>query len=269
VSGYSHVTGSLTVSNSDVPVTVSLWGTTYNAVFTVNDGTNPISGANVYFNGSAYITDSNGQIFISKVANGSYVYLVSSSGYADATGNLKINSANNSKTISLNKVNYSVTFTVTDGTIPVSGASITIDGATYTTSPKGQVFITNIANGTFSYTITASAYNNYPGTITIGDADILQTITLTSIATGDKEATMGNILVYPNPASERLMIEVPSTADVKTIGLFNIAGQKLYEATGCRNKVTVDLSTVPAGILVVKLIYENGNIVIQKVVHNQ
>jgi hypothetical protein len=80
---------------------------------------------------------------------------------------------------------------------------------------------------------------------------------------------MGNILVYPNPASERLMIEVPSTADVKTIGLFNIAGQKLYEATGCRNKVTVDLSTVPAGILVVKLIYENGNIVIQKVVHNQ
>jgi hypothetical protein len=172
VSGYSHVTGSLTVSNSDVPVTVSLWGTTYNAVFTVNDGTNPISGANVYFNGSAYITDSNGQIFISKVANGSYVYLVSSSGYADATGNLKINSANNSKTVSLNKVNYSVTFTVTDGTIPVSGASITIDGATYTTSPKGQVFITNIANGTFSYTITASDYNNYTGTITISDADI-------------------------------------------------------------------------------------------------
>jgi hypothetical protein len=130
------------------------------------------------------------------------------------------------------------------------------------------VNINGIADGTYSYTVTATNYEDFTGSITVSGTEINEHVTLKEMtATGIEELSSEHIKIYPNPVSERLVIEVPSKEDVKTIGLFNIAGQKLYEAIGCRNKVTVDLSTVPIGILVVKLTFENGNIVIQKVVH--
>jgi uncharacterized repeat protein (TIGR02543 family) len=74
---------------------------------------------------------------------------------------------------------HMLTFTVANGTSPVENATVLFNGSNYTTNANGVVTITNIPDGIYNYTVTATGYNDATGTITISNADISETVTMT------------------------------------------------------------------------------------------
>lgn len=73
---------------------------------------------------------------------------------------------------------YTVTINVTDGTDPIDGASVTLDGTELTTDASGSVTFTDLMDGNYSYYVSADGYSSYPGNVTVNGADETVDVTL-------------------------------------------------------------------------------------------
>ncbi len=60
------------------------------------------------------------------------------------------------------------------------------------------------------------------------------------------------VLIYPNPADEKLIIE--TGAEIESIIIFNLFGQEALNTTPSGNKITINTSSLPEGIYFIKLI---------------
>jgi len=68
-----------------------------------------------------------------------------------------------------------------------------------------------------------------------------------STATNDLESTQ--FMVYPNPASEEISINLLKTlksSDIKNVSIFNVSGQKVFNAN--RFQENIDTGQFPAGL---------------------
>lgn len=83
---------------------------------------------------------------------------------------------------------YTVTFTVTDGTNPIPGATIVINGTTLTTNASGVVTYTYV-DGTYGYVASSPGYTNGTGNVIIAGANQAVTIPLTLIPGNDAGIT--------------------------------------------------------------------------------
>ncbi len=72
---------------------------------------------------------------------------------------------------------YTVTFTVTDGSNPIQGATVTLGGVNITTDNNGQASF-DLANGTYSYTVSSAGMQDASGSVTVNGAAITQTVTM-------------------------------------------------------------------------------------------
>jgi len=64
---------------------------------------------------------------------------------------------------------------------PIQGATVTINGNTYTTGANGQITATNLPNGTYTYTVTAPGFNANSGSVTGAGVNQTASITLTAL----------------------------------------------------------------------------------------
>ncbi|MFB9076265.1 GEVED domain-containing protein [Flavobacterium procerum] len=78
------------------------------------------------------------------------------------------------------------------------------------------------------------------------------------LGTGDFDKATYSI--YPNPTSDYATVQASET--VKEITVFNITGQQI--STG--NSSRIDLSNVPQGVYLVRILFENGTSVVQKMI---
>lgn len=86
-------------------------------------------------------------------------------------------------------------------------------------------------------------------------------ISIDTIATQSVEnATIDNILLYPNPSSGLIQIENVQSAKVS---VYNIVGEELFSANSNKPNIKFDLSTFANGIYFVR-IKKQDNIIIQK-----
>ncbi|MDD5570168.1 MAG: S41 family peptidase [Bacteroidales bacterium] len=67
-----------------------------------------------------------------------------------------------------------------------------------------------------------------------------------------------NFKIFPNPANNKITIELPQTAKQSTITINNVNGQELFKRQTTNNKLIVDVSKLPGGIYFVKVVNENG-----------
>lgn len=150
--------------------------TTGSAAITVSDGSSPLSGAavTVTVNGTAQTvtTNSTGLATFSDMPAGSYTFSVSKEGYISNTGTVAINSGvTAAKTISLALPNGNTSITVTDGTNPINGAtvSIMVNGSvhTLTTDNAGIAAFTDLIAGSYTFTASKEGYNTNSGTATV------------------------------------------------------------------------------------------------------
>jgi hypothetical protein len=86
---------------------------------------------------------------------------------------------------------YRVAFSVTDGSQPVKGVSVTFNGSTLITDSEGKAKFTSI-NGTFSYSVTKLGYDTDSGDITIDSA------------AQEKDVTLSPTLMYYNVEEKTL-----------------------------------------------------------------
>ena len=68
--------------------------------------------------------------------------------------------------------------------------------------------------------------------------------------------------IYPNPANDKITIELTNPEKENEIRLFNAMGQAVYEGTTGNSTTEIDLSSLASGIYLVKI----NNSVSQKLV---
>ncbi|BBB90376.1 carboxypeptidase regulatory-like domain-containing protein [Methylomusa anaerophila] len=169
-SGYTGNTATiLTIGvSASVSGTIALTIQPGNADITVTDGTNPLSGAtvSVTVNGTAQTasTNSAGVASFTNIPTGTYAFTAAMAGYTSNTAaNVAItNGATASAAISLTRQTGNASITVTDGTNPLSGAtvSVTVNGTAQTasTNSAGVASFTNIPTGTYAFTAAMAGY---------------------------------------------------------------------------------------------------------------
>lgn len=185
--GYADYPGSVTVNNGATQVAVALTLAEYQIVFTVTaeDGTTAIEGATVEIAGKAtQLTDASGTVTFN-LTNGSYSYTVTKDGYLTYTRSFTVSNEGIAIAIELVKEGaaaYDVTLTVTDGTNPVSGAVVRIDGqpGSQTTDEAG-VAVFSLVNGNYSYTVEADNHIAADGSVTVENAGVSENVTLTPL----------------------------------------------------------------------------------------
>lgn len=181
--GYIGVTDKpLSVNTADVLEIATLLLPGYNATFTITDGTSPIQGATVTIDGIDVISDADGKAIFTDVSNGTYSYSVSKSGYETKMGNVTVEDGDIFENVALELLTYTLTFNVSNGTSAIDGASVTINTTTVTTDASGHAVFTNMVPNTFSYSVSATGYNNASGSVTVTNADVTKDVTMSLTA---------------------------------------------------------------------------------------
>ncbi|WP_452225199.1 T9SS type A sorting domain-containing protein [Lacinutrix chionoecetis] len=114
-------------------------------------------------------------------------------------------------------------------------------------------FTDTYAAGTYYKIYAVDKAFNYSNEIVVSDA------TLSVV-----ENTIEGIKIYPNPASDILNIEMINAENISTVEIFNILGEQVLKSELNNNKINV--SELSKGMYLVKIISENGNEGIRKII---
>ena len=181
---YIEATGSVNVMDAAVDENVVLTLIPkYTVTFNVTDGTDPLEGATVTFNGQSMDTDITGAAVFTDIEAGTgLAYTVTKSGYSNGSGTLDVVDADVIENVALSMVFYSVTFNVSDGLNPLEGAEVNFNSEVKTSDATGAAVFTGvaIADG-LGYTVTKAGYEDAMGTVDVVDGDIDQAVTLVLI----------------------------------------------------------------------------------------
>lgn len=113
---------------------------------------------------------------------------------------------------------HTVTFNVDDGSNPIDGAEIAINGGTYTAN-AGTVDIDLTAGTTYTFTVTATGFENYNGTYTV-TTDEGQTVDVhMDEEESVKELKAAGISIYPNPSNGVFNVNVKSKFNLEIIDI--------------------------------------------------
>jgi hypothetical protein len=187
-------------------------------------------------------------------------------GFGSGFTNWTVASANwataaNDMTFALNGTSmYTVTFTVTDGTNPLENANISINSQNLTTDASGVATI-NLEDNTYPYDVTLTGYNAYNGSVTVNGANENVPVVLTPSGASIEESSL-SFSISPNPCTD--FITVNSNTNY-IIDVMDITGRTLQSLQLSNGKISVDMSSYPCGIYIIRLNYE-GNTAVRKIV---
>lgn len=230
--GYDEYSGSVTISNSNKNITVSLDESSYTATFSVTDGTIPLQNAQININSQTLQTDAAGVANIS-LLDGTYPYTVSKAGYNSESGNIVVSGANLTENVVLTQATdvFTVSFNVTYNSNPFQGAEITIAGETLTTDGSGIATI-DLANGTYSYSCLATGYGEIDGSVTVDNAPLTENIVLEDVYELTFNVTDGTNPIVAAQISINSEILTTDASGVATISLVNGTYPYSVNATG-------------------------------------
>jgi hypothetical protein len=132
---------------------------------------------------------------------------------------------------------YEVTFTVTDGTDPLSDATVSIESGSETVVTDASGTATaELQDGTYSFEVTRDGYENYTDAFTVSGSSVNVPIEM-SVSTGIEELIDG-LSIYPNPSQ----------------GIVNIIG---------KDELKVQISDVFGKTIKEEIINKSGRIIIE------
>ena len=260
VSAENHLTesGQVIISNENISQEVELVSV-YSITFTVTDGVDPISGANVNVDGVDYVCNASGVVIVNDLLYGQHIYTVSAEDFETISNNINLIDDININ-IELSPA-YQVEFYISNGAIPVENAELQFNGETYYSNVAGFITIENVTADTYAYQVSASGFQVYTGSLTVIDDDVTEMVSLNSV--GVEHINTVSISVYPNPTVGQLFFD--GLEDNVKIEIYNLAGQMMCE-TYRDFDFSIDISDYPAGTYVIRLIPANSNMVIKRIV---
>ncbi len=194
LTGYTDATGTVTVTAGQTS-TVSVTLTPVVTTGSISFASSP-SGADIYLDGT--LKTAKTPTTITGVSAGSHTYILSLTGYNDATGTVTVTAGQTS--------NVSVTLTpvVTTGSISFastpSGADIYLDSTLQTA--KTPATITSVSTGSHTYILRLSGYNDAVGTVTV-TAGQTATVSVTLTSAG----TTGSISFTSTPSGANIYLD--------------------------------------------------------------
>lgn len=155
------------------------------------------------------------------------------------------------------KATFTVTFIVTDNSVPFTGASISINEQTLTSNAEGIATI-ELKNGVYPYSVTASNHPAHEGSITVNEAAVVEDVLFLHV--GVKSNSLVNIGLYPNPFSNE--IRIANAIDAKRIVITTVTGELVLNQPAMQ-VVETNLSS---GIYLITIIANDGSKVIRKMI---
>lgn len=217
----------------------------YSLKFIVSDGTSAVKGAqiNVQDIGSM-ATDSLGiAVFDSLSYKKDVEYTVTADDLRDFKGTIAVIDENITENISLSAVGYNLSFTINDGSHPISGATIHFEGTNYMSNAEGQVSMEDISNGTYPYSVSKIGYDTISTNIKVSGADLNEIVHMVqnpyplTLADVEFDASTGTITAYKSSYSD---IIIPS---VFTVNGVEVAVKELgHEAFHSNNLTSVTIA---------------------------
>ncbi len=216
--------------------------------FYVTDGSNPISGANILINNQHLISDSNGRASLD-LENGTYAYAVSAIGFYDVADTLLVNGSDRNLTINMTEIPepaYVITFRISDGNNPISGANIEINNQVLITNEEGYASI-NLINGNYPFTVLTENYDPKSDTLIVnGEA---QTVDIfLSISTAIYKLLDEGLKIYPNPANHMVQVKLPDNNQYYDLKIVDLTGSIMIHKTDVIHTIKLDISNYPSGI---------------------
>lgn len=178
---YETITDVVEVPVDGITVPVEMTLMPYDVTFTVTDGTDAIANATVTVNGNDLVTDAAGVVIATDLPPASYDYTVVAAGYDDVTGAVVVVDQDVAEEVTMVLSVYDVAFTVTDGTDPIVGATVNVDGTDLTTDVDGMATIEGLLPGAYNYTVVAADYEDFAGTVTVVDMNVEESVEMTLI----------------------------------------------------------------------------------------
>ena len=233
-------------------------------IYTIDQLSEPIEGASVTFGETTVLTDATGLASFKRYPAGNYTVSASKDNYSGITSEaIELNTADVLKLLTLNQLTFTVTFSVTSGTEPLEGATVTLNGVNATTDATGTAHFSGIEPGTFAYTVSKEIYKTVEGSITVDKSDVTEDVNLLN-TTGLAHNTAKTVKLYPNPTRGILHLNLDENGSNQvSVRITNIIGKVLYENKLLNNpgEVELDLSGYDNGIYFVKVIgngFENS-----------
>ncbi len=146
---------------------------TYEAFFWATDG-GPLglSGVSVTIDGQTVEGDFGGLSVLTGLADGTYSYTASKTGFVTQTGEVTITGANVEVFLTMAPA-YEVFFWATDGgPLGLSGVSVTIGDQTVEGDFGGLSVLTGLGDGTYSYTASKTGFVTQTGEVTVSGANV-------------------------------------------------------------------------------------------------
>lgn len=182
-----------------------------------------------------------------QVINGAFSWNASLKGYSPEEGMGNIKDGDSETNVSLT-FGFETTFVVKEGSTPVSGVSIVIDGSETITTDDSGTAKAHLSTGSHTYTYSKSGYQSGSGTVQVQEKPVTVNITMTAGALvtfrlkGVDKAPMRDIKIEVNQASKAGKLKaraLPETLTTSAEGIATIQlpdGNYVYNIKQAQNE---------------------------------
>jgi hypothetical protein len=141
---------------------------------------------------------------------------------------------------------YDITFSVDDGTNPLSDAIIEINNQTKNTDSNGKAVYSLLEGNEFDYTITKTGFKTITGQVVTDNNKIINHSM--DVSTGLSKTLEQRLNIYPNPASDMLHLDWNDDINKAEVLLTNITGKTVLTKKLFDRNNSVEISNLPKGI---------------------
>ncbi len=180
----------------------------------------------------------------------------------------------NTASVDIPVLHVEVTFIVTQPeameSSPIEGAMIWLEGyGEGHTNEQGMAFFEGVGtNQELAYEVSHDLYFTESGTALVEEQDVEIEVVMTMDDTSTEHIDASEMVrLLPNPATD--MVRVESDSGIRSVSVIDIRGATYYEAIeGGSQNVKIPVSDLPAGVYVVRIEVENGQVITRRLIKN-
>lgn len=178
--GYETVTGTITLVDASVEITVEMVLQRYDILFTcVGEDGDPLPGVDVTIDDVTITSGTDGIAMFTNYLIGDYDYEAVKEAYVTVEGTVSVVDEDVNETVVMMMVKYNMSFwCVDENGDPLAGVDVTIDTETVTSDESGLALFSDYDPGYYYYMAMKPGYSTVSGTTNLVDQDVDINITM-------------------------------------------------------------------------------------------